>query len=228
MEFWKMNGAGNDFIVVDDRQDAIADEKWPEIIRAVCERHMSIGADGFMVVKNPTYGGDYKMLFFNSDGSLGEMCGINQVPVIRRVLTCLPLVLLVAVLLWWSIISAKSFNHLWNYFAWGNQVISATTLLCGVVWLVRQGKRAGALIAAGPAVFMTTVVMSFILWASADKGQPWGVVWKWTEGRLVNCGCPLGLAVALGGAFALVLTVALYLRHGREPSSSCCRKESRS
>ena len=46
MEFWKMNGAGNDFIVVDDRQDAIPDEKWPEIIRTVCERHMSIGADG--------------------------------------------------------------------------------------------------------------------------------------------------------------------------------------
>ena len=70
-----MNGAGNDFIVVDDRQDAIPDEKWPEIIRTVCERHMSIGADGFMVVKKPTYGGDYKMLFFNSDGSMGEMCG---------------------------------------------------------------------------------------------------------------------------------------------------------
>ena len=75
MQFWKMNGAGNDFIVVDDRQDAIPDEKWPEIIRTVCERHMSIGADGFMVVKKPTYGGDYKMLFFNSDGSMGEMCG---------------------------------------------------------------------------------------------------------------------------------------------------------
>ena len=75
MQFWKMNGAGNDFIVVDDRQNAVPDEKWPEIIRTVCERHMSIGADGFMVVKNPTYGGDYKMLFFNSDGSMGEMCG---------------------------------------------------------------------------------------------------------------------------------------------------------
>ena len=36
---------------------------------------MSIGAEGFMVVKKPTYGGDYKMLFFNSDGSMGEMCG---------------------------------------------------------------------------------------------------------------------------------------------------------
>ena len=75
MQFWKMNGAGNDFIVVDDRQNVVPDEKWPEIVRTLCERHMSVGADGFMVVKNPTYGGDYKMLFFNSDGSMGEMCG---------------------------------------------------------------------------------------------------------------------------------------------------------
>ncbi len=75
MEFWKMNGAGNDFIVVDDRRNAIPENRWPEIVRVLCERHMSIGADGFMVVKPPTCGGDYKMLFFNSDGSTGEMCG---------------------------------------------------------------------------------------------------------------------------------------------------------
>ena len=73
MEFWKMNGAGNDFIVVDDRRNAIPENRWPEIVRVLCERHMSIGADGFMVVKPPTCGGDYKMLFFNSDGSTGEM-----------------------------------------------------------------------------------------------------------------------------------------------------------
>ena len=66
MEFWKMNGAGNDFIVVDDRRNAIPENRWPEIVRVLCERHMSIGADGFMVVKPPTCGGDYKMLFFNS------------------------------------------------------------------------------------------------------------------------------------------------------------------
>lgn len=75
MDFWKMNGAGNDFIIVDDRDDVVADTKWCEIVKTLCERHLSIGADGFMVVKKPTYGGDYKMLFFNSDGSMGEMCG---------------------------------------------------------------------------------------------------------------------------------------------------------
>lgn len=75
MRFWKMNGAGNDFLIVDDRQNAVPDERWPDIVRTLCQRHLSIGADGFIVVKKPTDGGDYKMLFFNSDGSMGEMCG---------------------------------------------------------------------------------------------------------------------------------------------------------
>ena len=75
MRFWKMTGAGNDFLIVDDRQNAVPDERWPDIVRTLCQRHLSIGADGFMVVKKPTDGGDYKMLFFNSDGSMGEMCG---------------------------------------------------------------------------------------------------------------------------------------------------------
>ena len=75
MEFWKMNGAGNDFIVMDDRQDRVSEDRWPDVARTLCERHLSIGADGLMVVKKPACGGDYKMLFFNSDGSMGEMCG---------------------------------------------------------------------------------------------------------------------------------------------------------
>ena len=48
--------------------------KWPDSEEVVCGRY-DTDADGFMVVKKPTYGGDYKMLFFNSDGSMGEMCG---------------------------------------------------------------------------------------------------------------------------------------------------------
>ena len=75
MEFWKMNGAGNDFIVMDDRQDRVSEDRWPDVARTLCERHLSIGADGLMVVKKSACGGDYKMLFFNSDGSMGEMCG---------------------------------------------------------------------------------------------------------------------------------------------------------
>lgn len=75
MKFWKMNGAGNDFLVLNNLEEHLPHEILPEIARTLCERHLSIGADGMMVVEAPTMGGDYKMLFFNSDGSMGEMCG---------------------------------------------------------------------------------------------------------------------------------------------------------
>jgi len=75
LKFWKMNGAGNDFIVLNNLEEKLPVESIPQIAKTLCERHLSIGADGFMVVDAPTQGGDYKMLFFNSDGSMGEMCG---------------------------------------------------------------------------------------------------------------------------------------------------------
>lgn len=75
MKFWKMNGAGNDFLVLNNLDAQIPEERFPGIAKTLCERHLSIGADGLMVVGKPLAGGDYRMLFFNSDGSLGEMCG---------------------------------------------------------------------------------------------------------------------------------------------------------
>lgn len=75
MKFWKMNGAGNDFVVLNNLAEHLPVDALPEIARTLCERRMSIGADGLMVVDAPTQGGDYKMLFYNSDGSIGEMCG---------------------------------------------------------------------------------------------------------------------------------------------------------
>ena len=70
-----MNGAGNDFVVLNNLEVHLPVDALPGIARTLCERRMSIGADGLMVVDAPTQGGDYKMLFFNSDGSVGEMCG---------------------------------------------------------------------------------------------------------------------------------------------------------
>ncbi|MDY3281808.1 diaminopimelate epimerase [Dysosmobacter sp.] len=75
MQFWKMNGAGNDFIVLNNLTEKLPESVFPAIARALCERHLSIGADGLMVVDAPTQGGDYRMRFYNSDGSVGEMCG---------------------------------------------------------------------------------------------------------------------------------------------------------
>jgi diaminopimelate epimerase len=70
-----MNGAGNDFILLNNLEDPLPEEAFPQIARVLCERHLSIGADGMMVVDAPTQGGDFKMRFYNSDGSRGEMCG---------------------------------------------------------------------------------------------------------------------------------------------------------
>ena len=75
MHFWKVNGAGNDFIILNALQDHIPEDALPALAKRLCHRRLSIGADGLMVVTKPTGDADYRMLFYNSDGSLGEMCG---------------------------------------------------------------------------------------------------------------------------------------------------------
>jgi len=74
MEFWKMNGAGNDFIIIRNYDGSISPAQYPALAATLCRRRMSIGADGLMIVE-PSEIADFKMLFFNSDGSMGEMCG---------------------------------------------------------------------------------------------------------------------------------------------------------
>ena len=75
LEFCKMQGAGNDFVVIDNRIARLTPEQMPLLARKVCARRTSVGADGLMVADQPERGGDAKMWFFNSDGSVGEMCG---------------------------------------------------------------------------------------------------------------------------------------------------------
>ncbi len=75
MEFWKMNGAGNDFIILDNRKLGLSQERLCELAKKLCRRRFSIGADGLIAVENPLAGGDFRMGFYNSDGTVGEMCG---------------------------------------------------------------------------------------------------------------------------------------------------------
>ncbi|MDW5300637.1 MAG: diaminopimelate epimerase [Sedimentibacter sp.] len=75
MEFTKMQGAGNDFIIINNIILKLPVEKLSAIAKKLCQRKVSLGADGFMVVDFPDGDADFKMRFFNSDGSIGEMCG---------------------------------------------------------------------------------------------------------------------------------------------------------
>lgn len=77
MRFWKMNGTGNDFILINNMEEKIDEELFPRITRVLCARRISLGADGMMFVSraHEGVGADFRMSFFNSDGSEGEMCG---------------------------------------------------------------------------------------------------------------------------------------------------------
>jgi diaminopimelate epimerase len=73
LHFYKMNGAGNDFIVIDNRDLSIQLDG--ETIEALCDRHAGIGADGLLAVEPATNGADYKFRYYNADGGEAEMCG---------------------------------------------------------------------------------------------------------------------------------------------------------
>lgn len=72
VSFTKMQGLGNDFIIVDNRDLAIEDGA--ALARALCPRRLAAGADGLMLAE-PSDRADAKMRFFNADGSEAEMCG---------------------------------------------------------------------------------------------------------------------------------------------------------
>ncbi len=75
--FWKMHGAGNDFVVTDGGDPAHAgrsDAHWSALAERVCDRHFGVGADGLIVVL-PSEVADRRMRMFNPDGSESEMCG---------------------------------------------------------------------------------------------------------------------------------------------------------
>ncbi|HOK41061.1 MAG TPA: diaminopimelate epimerase [bacterium] len=73
IKFQKYSGTGNDFIVIDNR-NKILTSNIPELVKKVCLRKISVGADGVLLLENSSIA-DFKMRIFNSDGSEAEMCG---------------------------------------------------------------------------------------------------------------------------------------------------------
>ena len=73
LRFTKMNGAGNDFILIDNRAGEIDLDR--SQIAHLCDRHRGIGADGVLLLELPANRADFRMRYFNADGGEAEMCG---------------------------------------------------------------------------------------------------------------------------------------------------------
>lgn len=74
IKFTKMNGAGNDFIIIDHRQPIMDPADMPSFVKGVCRRKFSVGADGLIFIEESREA-DFSWQFFNGDGSRAEMCG---------------------------------------------------------------------------------------------------------------------------------------------------------
>jgi len=71
MKFTKMQGAGNDFVLLEGGSDP---QDWSKLALAMCDRHFGIGADGLLVLL-PSNRADFRMRIFNADGSESKACG---------------------------------------------------------------------------------------------------------------------------------------------------------
>jgi diaminopimelate epimerase len=72
IDFLKMSGAGNDFVVIDNRRGTVMEPV--QFARVVCDRRRGVGADGLLLLENSKRS-DFQMKYYNADGSYGGMCG---------------------------------------------------------------------------------------------------------------------------------------------------------
>src|SRR5260370_41160422 len=70
--FTKMNGAGNDFVLIDNRSGDVHLNR-DQIVR-ICDRHRGVGADGILLLEKSSNQADFRTRYFNSDGGEAEMC----------------------------------------------------------------------------------------------------------------------------------------------------------
>ncbi len=74
IKFVKMNGSGNDFIIINNMKKSFSSDEFRKYVPLICRRKFSVGADGVIILE-PSSTCDFKWRFFNSDGSEAEMCG---------------------------------------------------------------------------------------------------------------------------------------------------------
>lgn len=74
LRFYKMSGSGNDFVVVDARQDPHEELRTPQMVQRLSARGTGVGSDGLVLITAEP-GVDFRMIYYNADGSRASMCG---------------------------------------------------------------------------------------------------------------------------------------------------------
>lgn len=103
---------------------------------------------------------------------IADIFAIDQTPIKKRLLICVPMFLLASGILLYSLSDVEGFNIIWRYFAWANQTLGVITLWALSVWLMRT-RRKWHLMTLIPAIFMTIVVSLYILIADEGLNLPY-------------------------------------------------------
>ena len=105
---------------------------------------------------------------------VADMFKMPQDKISKRLMICIPLFLITAVILWYSLSDAEGFNIIWRYFAWSNQTLSVFTLWAVTVFLYNFKKKY-MVVTLIPAILMTMVTVSYILIAPEGFSLPYNV-----------------------------------------------------
>ena len=133
----------------------------PAVVNLVCNDWLGIGGAILAmlgVVAAPITSGD--TAFRSARLIVAEWLNLNQRPIAKRLMICIPLFIVSFGLLMWQVGNPDGFNTIWQYFGWSNQTLSVFTLWTLTVYLVRNKKPFWITLI--PALFMTTVCTTFL------------------------------------------------------------------
>ena len=143
----------------------------PAVVNLVCNDWLGVaGAVLAMlgVVAAPITSGD--TAFRSARLIVAEWLKMDQHPIVKRLLICIPMFICSVAMLVWQIENPDGFNTIWQYFGWSNQALSVFTLWTLTVYLVRERKCFWLTLI--PALFMTTVCIAFLLISKQAFGLP--------------------------------------------------------
>lgn len=167
----------------------------PEVVTTVSNGWLGVfgGALALLgVVAAPITSGDTALR--SARLIIAEFLHLEQHSIRRRIYICIPVFAVTLAMLWFNIADADGFNVVWSYFGWANQTLAVFTLWAITVFLVRSGKP--YVVTLIPAIFMTSVCISFLLISSNAFGLP----------------VMVGYVVAVVAAVVSVLLFCLWMR----------------